>query len=88
MRSQLSFEPHPFIRPPSRSRVYLCPFRGPTGCIKGTSYDQSLYEIHIVSHMWPFSSNLYNLTLKGQIKIIEFLAGSFSSMKHSMTKVD
>ena len=28
MRSQLSFEPHPFIRPPSRSRVYLCPFRG------------------------------------------------------------
>ena len=27
MRSQLSFEPHPFIRPPSRSRVYLCPFR-------------------------------------------------------------
>ena len=29
MRSQLSFEPHPFIRPPSRSRVYLCPFRGP-----------------------------------------------------------
>ena len=29
MRSQLSFEPHPFIRPPSRSRVYLCPFRPP-----------------------------------------------------------
>ena len=28
MRSQLSFELHPFIRPPSRSRVYLCPFRG------------------------------------------------------------
>ena len=28
MRSQLSFQPHPFIRPPSRSRVYLCPFRG------------------------------------------------------------
>ena len=28
LRSQLSFEPHPFIRPPSRSRVYLCPFRG------------------------------------------------------------
>ena len=28
MRSQLSFEPHPFIRPPSRSRVYLFPFRG------------------------------------------------------------
>ena len=28
MRSQLSFEPHHFIRPPSRSRVYLCPFRG------------------------------------------------------------
>ena len=28
MRSQLSFEPHPFIRPPSRSRVHLCPFRG------------------------------------------------------------
>ena len=28
MRSQLSFKPHPFIRPPSRSRVYLCPFRG------------------------------------------------------------
>ena len=31
LRSQLSFEPHPFIRPPSRSRVYLCPFRGPSG---------------------------------------------------------
>ena len=21
----------------------------------GTSYDQSLYEIHIVNHIWPFS---------------------------------
>ena len=28
MRSQLSFEPYPIIKPPSRSRVYLCPFRG------------------------------------------------------------
>ena len=27
MRSQLSFEPQPFIRPPSRRRVYICPFR-------------------------------------------------------------
>ena len=25
------FEPHPFIRPPSRSRVYLCPFLGGGG---------------------------------------------------------
>ena len=23
--------------------------------INSTSYDQSLYETHIVSHMWPFS---------------------------------
>ena len=23
--------------------------------INGTSYDQSLYEIHIASHIWPFS---------------------------------
>ena len=28
LRSQLSCEPHPFIRPLSRSRVYLCHFRG------------------------------------------------------------
>ena len=34
MRSQLSFEPHPFIRPPYRSRVYICPFRGGGGGIK------------------------------------------------------
>ena len=23
--------------------------------LDGTSYDQSLYELHIVSHIWPFS---------------------------------
>ena len=23
--------------------------------IDGTSYDPSLYEIHLVSHIWPFS---------------------------------
>ena len=33
-------------------------------------YDQSLYETHIVSRIWPFS--LPWMTLKGQIKVIEF----------------
>ena len=28
---------------------------GCTCLINGTSYDQSLYEIHIVSNIWPFS---------------------------------
>ena len=23
--------------------------------INGASYDESLYEIHIISHIWPFS---------------------------------
>ena len=30
------------------------PFKGMC-LINGASYDQSLYEIHIVSHIWPFS---------------------------------
>ena len=49
--------------------------------INGTSYDQSLYEIHIVSHIWPFSLpfNIWPLMkLKGQIKVIGFSAGYIS----------
>ena len=38
MRRQLSFEPHPFIRPPSRSRVYLCPFRELQGLKSQSTY--------------------------------------------------
>ena len=30
------------------------PFKG-LCLINGASYDQSLHEIHIVSHIWPFS---------------------------------
>ena len=31
--------------------------------INGASYDQSLYEIHIASHIWPFSLpyNMYDI---------------------------
>ena len=31
--------------------------------INGASYDQSLYEIHIASHIWPFSLpyNMYEI---------------------------
>ena len=54
-----------------------------TGCIvNGASYDQSLYETYIVSHIWPLSLP-YNIwpwkTLKGKIKVIEFLAVFFIS---------
>ena len=48
--------------------------------INGTSYDKSVYEILIVSHIWPFSLSykiLPWMTLKCQIKVIEFLAGCF-----------
>ena len=33
--------------------------------INGASYDQSLYEIHIASHIWPFSLpyNMYDIDL-------------------------
>ena len=30
--------------------------------INGVLYDQRLYEIHIVSYIWPFSSPYKNLT--------------------------
>ena len=50
MRSQLSFEPHPFIRPPSRSRVYLCPFRGLL-CQKATVNWFIMSEMH---HAWVY----------------------------------
>ena len=47
----------------------------------GTSYDESLYETHIVSHIWPFSLP-YKIwpwmTLIGQIKVIEFSTDCFS----------
>ena len=31
--------------------------------INGASFDRSLYEIHIASHIWPFSLpyNMYNI---------------------------
>ena len=47
MRSQLSFEPHPFIRPPSRSRVYLCPFggNGAAGMIRRMTIARALFII-------------------------------------------
>ena len=48
--------------------------------INSASYNQSLYETHIVSHIWRFSLP-YKIwpwmTLKGQIKVIEFSAGCF-----------
>ena len=56
------------------------PFNG-LCLINGASYDQSLCEIHIVSHIGPCSLS-YNIlplmTLKGQIKIIGFSAGYIS----------
>ena len=37
------------------AELFKCrPFKG-LCLINGASYDQSLYEIHIVSHIWPFS---------------------------------
>ena len=49
--------------------------------INGALYYQSLYEIHLVSHIWPFSLpyDIGPLTkLKGQIKVIGFSAGYIS----------
>ena len=48
--------------------------------IIGASYNQSLYEIHIVS-LWAFSLpyNIWPLMqLKGQVKVIEFSVGYIS----------
>ena len=38
------------------------PFKG-LCLINGASYDRSLYEIHIASHIWPFSLpySMYNI---------------------------
>ena len=44
-------------------------------------YDESLYEIHIVSHIWPFSlpDKIWPwMSLKGQIKVNDILVGCYS----------
>ena len=52
--------------------------------INCASYDQSLYKIHIASHIWPFSLpyNMYDILplmkLKGQIKVNGFSVGYMS----------
>ena len=60
MRSQLSFEPHPFIRPPSRSQGIPLPLSG-TSCIMGTS--TLLIGILIRNILKPTRS-LYDFRLK------------------------
>ena len=49
--------------------------------INGASYDQSLYEIHIVSHIWPFSLpyDIWPLMrLKGKSRSFGFQPGYIS----------
>ena len=56
----------------------------------GACYDQSLYETHMVSHIWSFSlpHDIWPwMTFKGQIKVIECLMGYISWIVHVMTKV-
>ena len=51
--------------------------------INGASYDRILYEIHITSHIWPFSLpyNIWPLMkLKGQIKVIGFQLAIFHKL--------
>ena len=65
------------------------PFKG-LCLINGASYNRNLYEIHIVSHIWPFSLpyNIWPLMkLKGQIKVIGFSAGYISYTKHVLAIV-
>ena len=50
----------------------------------------SSYEIHIVSHIWPFSLpyNIWpSMKLKGQIKVVGFSAGYISETKHVLAIV-
>ena len=63
MRSQLSFEPHPFIRPPSRSRVYLCPFRGQYGFKKKHSTNQCTFVVNEVLQYYANNNSNTLLTL-------------------------
>ena len=46
MRSQLSFEPHSFIRPPSRSRYTFAPFGGHTAAKSVTVKITGYMHIH------------------------------------------
>ena len=52
--------------------------------INGAAYYKNLHEIHIVSHIWPFSLP-YNILplmqLNGQVKVIEFSMGYISIKK-------
>ena len=56
------------------------PFKG-LCLINGASYNKSLYEIHIVSHIWPFSLP-YNILplmkLKGKSRSFGFQPGYIS----------
>ena len=61
LRSQLSFEPHPFIRPPSRSRVYLCPFRGLVNDIN---------DIHNYLHLCSYITLIYHRVILETIILI------------------
>ena len=46
-----------------------------------SQYDESLYEIYILSHIWSFSlpdKILPWMSLKGQIKVNDILVGCYS----------
>ena len=67
---------------PSKVNSMLETFQG-VCLINGASYDQSLCEIHIVSHIWPFilpyDIKFWPLMkLKEQTKVIGFSAGYIS----------
>ena len=66
--------------PNHRFLIYCISETGMLCPINGASYDQSLYDSYIVSHIWPFSLpyDIWpGMTLKGKINVIEFSPGLF-----------
>ena len=101
MRSQLSFEPHPFIRPPSRSRVYLCPFRGHQS--DGNSHENILNQFDIDGHYYetadmnladsdgnndPYKYHTLHINIQGLMSSLNNLENLISTLQTKHIHID